>query len=147
LRMVTRSSRANCRADTQVYLLDTLGELPMFYSTAAVAFVGGSLVPVGGHNLLEPAALGVPIITGPYNFNAEEVAEQLIAAGGASAVRSREELAPTVLELLDDAALRVHRGQIAQRFVRENRGALERLLQLVRPLLDARRESSARSAP
>jgi 3-deoxy-D-manno-octulosonic-acid transferase len=147
LRMVTRSSGVHCRADTQVYVLDTLGELPMFYATAAVAFVGGSLVPVGGHNLLEPAALGVPIITGPYNFNAQEVADQLIAAGGASALRKGEELAPTVLELLDDAELRSQRGQIAQRFVRENRGALERLLQLVRPLLDARQNSSARSAP
>jgi 3-deoxy-D-manno-octulosonic-acid transferase len=138
LAFVTRSSGEPCRADTLVYLLDTLGELPMFYAASDVAFVGGSLVPVGGHNLLEPAALGVPIITGPHNFNAEEVAELLVDAGGARALRGAAELAPAVLELLGDAGLRERTGRIAQRCVLENRGALERLLALVRPLLVAR---------
>jgi 3-deoxy-D-manno-octulosonic-acid transferase len=144
--LVTRSSGAACTADTQVFLLDTLGELAMFYAAADVAFVGGSLVPVGGHNLLEPAALGVPIITGPYNFNAEEVAELLTAAGGACTVRGAAELAPTVLELLDDRALREQRGRLAQRFVQNNRGALARLLQLMRPLLDGGLRGGAASA-
>jgi len=144
--LVSRSSGRQCDARTHVFLLDTLGELPVFYSAAALAFVGGSLVPVGGHNLLEPAALGVPIITGPYNFNAEEVAEQLLAAGGARAIRDGSELATAVLELLDDSELRMHRGLIAQNFVRANRGALERLLQLVRPLLGPP-QSGAPAAP
>jgi 3-deoxy-D-manno-octulosonic-acid transferase len=146
LELVTRSSGESCGASTRLYLLDTLGELPTFYAAASVAFVGGSLVPVGGHNLLEPAALGVPIITGPYNFNAEEVAELLVAAGGATLLRDGAELAPAVIELLDDPALRERRGQIALRFVQENRGALERLLALVRPLLDHGRAAGASSA-
>jgi 3-deoxy-D-manno-octulosonic-acid transferase len=146
LGFVTRSSGAPCDAKTQVFLLDTLGELPAFYAAASVAFVGGSLVPVGGHNLLEPAALGVPIITGPYNFNAQEVADMLVAAGGASRLRNGAELGPTVIELLDDPALRERCGQIAQRFVQDNRGALERLLALVRPLLDAEPCAGAASA-
>jgi 3-deoxy-D-manno-octulosonic-acid transferase len=133
--VVTRSSGAACLPSTLVYLLDTLGELPMFYAASDVAFVGGSLVPVGGHNLLEPAALGLPILTGPYNFNAEEIAELLVAAGGAARLREAGELAPAVLELLGDAELRRRRGEHARRVVQDNRGALERLLQLVRPLL------------
>ena len=137
LELVTRSSGQSCRASTQVYLLDTLGELAMFYGCAAVAFVGGSLVPVGGHNLLEPAASGVPILTGPHNFNAEEVAERLVAAGGASIVSNGHELTERVLELLDAPGLRAERGGRALRFVQENRGALARLIGLVRPLLDA----------
>ena len=67
------------RRDCEVLLLDTLGELLDFYAAADVAFVGGSLVAVGGHNLLEPAALGVPILTGPHNFNSEDIARLLIA--------------------------------------------------------------------
>jgi 3-deoxy-D-manno-octulosonic-acid transferase len=133
--LVTRSSGATCRATTQVYLLDTLGELVTFYDCAAVAFVGGSLVPVGGHNLLEPAASGVAILTGPHNFNAEEVAERLIAAGGAAIVKDVRELSASVLELLERPELRADRGARALRFVQENRGALARLLDLVHPLL------------
>ena len=146
LELATRSSGEPCGAAKQVFLLDTLGELPSFYAAAAVAFVGGSLVPIGGHNLLEPAALGVPIITGPYNFNAEEVADMLVASGGARRLRDGGELGPAVIELLDDPALREQRGQTAQRFVQDNRGALERLLALVRPLLDAGRSAGAASA-
>ena len=67
-------------------LLDSLGELLDFYAAADVAFVGGSLVPIGGHNLLEPAALGVPILTGPNNSNSAEVARLLIARGAAEVV-------------------------------------------------------------
>ena len=71
------------RPDAQVLLVDTVGELAALYAAADVAFVGGSLVPVGGHNLLEPAALGVPVITGPYNANSKEIARLLVETGGA----------------------------------------------------------------
>ncbi len=70
---VARSSRQQATERTEVLLLDTLGELMTFYAIADVAFVGGSLVPIGGHNLLEPAALGLPILTGPHNFNGEDI--------------------------------------------------------------------------
>ena len=78
---VARTSGAAATADTQVFLLDTLGELPPFYAAGDVAFVGGSLVPIGGHNLLEPAALGLPILAGPHNFNSADIAKLLIERG------------------------------------------------------------------
>ena len=66
---------------TRVLLGDTMGELMMFYAAADVAFVAGSLVPIGGHNLLEPASVGLPVLTGPHNFNGEEIAQLLVDAG------------------------------------------------------------------
>ena len=118
-----------------VYLVDSLGELPMFYAAADVAFVGGSLVPIGGHNLLEPAALALPVLTGPHNFNAEDVAELLLAVGALEVVDDQQELARVVARLLADPASRQARGACAKRVVAESGGALERLLGLIRPLL------------
>jgi 3-deoxy-D-manno-octulosonic-acid transferase len=121
--------------DCQVLLLDSLGELLDFYAAADVAFVGGSLVPVGGHNLLEPAALGVPILTGPNNFNSEEIARLLIARGAAEVVRSAGELGARVSALLADAAARERMGAAGRASVDGNRGALAKLLALIEPLL------------
>lgn len=137
LRTVVRSSGKPCGADTDVYLVDTLGELILFYAASHVAFVGGSLVPIGGHNLLEPAALGVPMITGPHNFNAQEIADLLVDCGAARKVADTRELAVTVNLLLADPDLRVQIGARAHAAVQANRGALDRLLALVAPLLDA----------
>jgi len=127
------ADRAGAAGD--VLLLDTLGELLDFYAAADLAFVGGSLVPVGGHNLLEPAALGVPILTGPYNFNAEEIAQLLIARGAAEVVHNADELGGRVSALLADAAARAHMGAQARASLDANRGALSKLLQLIEPLL------------
>src|SRR6202008_3505050 len=93
-----------------VLLLDSLGELLEFYAAADVAFVGGSLVPIGGHNLLEPAALGVPILTGPHNSNGAEVARLLIERGAAEIVHSAQELGTRVSALLSDPAQRARIG-------------------------------------
>ena len=135
LRYVRRSAAAACRADTQVLLVDTLGELVQFYAAADVAFVGGSLVPIGGHNLLEPAALGIPIVTGPHNFNGEEIASMVIDVGAAEVVHDAAGLREAVQRLLDDAAERARRGAIGRDVVDRNRGALARLLGLVDPVL------------
>src|SRR6202034_406091 len=78
-----RSAVALVRADADVLLVDTMGELTALYAAADAAFVGGSLVPVGGHNLLEPAVLGVPVVTGPHTANAKDIARLLIEQGGA----------------------------------------------------------------
>lgn len=130
-----RSSGLPPAASDPVYLVDSLGELPMFYAAADVAFVGGSLVPIGGHNLLEPAALALPVLSGPHNFNAEDIAELLLAAGALEIVDDHEQLARAVTALLADAALRQQRGAWAKRVVADSGGALERLLALIRPLL------------
>ncbi|MEQ8205589.1 MAG: lipid IV(A) 3-deoxy-D-manno-octulosonic acid transferase, partial [Woeseia sp.] len=92
LAFVTRTSGQDCMADTTVFLLDTMGELPLFYAASDVAFVGGTLVPVGGHNLLEPASLGVPVVTGPYLFNTQEIANMFAAVGASLIVEDAKEL-------------------------------------------------------
>jgi 3-deoxy-D-manno-octulosonic-acid transferase len=119
----------------EVLLLDSLGELLEFYAAADVAFVGGSLVPVGGHNLLEPAALGLPILTGPNNFNGAEVARLLIARGAAEIVHNPQELGARVTALLSDPQERERIGARGRACVEGSRGALEKLLALIEPLL------------
>ncbi|HYM42082.1 MAG TPA: lipid IV(A) 3-deoxy-D-manno-octulosonic acid transferase [Steroidobacteraceae bacterium] len=121
--------------DVPVLLLDTLGELLDFYAAADLAFVGGSLSPVGGHNLLEPAALGLPVLTGPHNFNAPDVAQLLIARGAATVVHNAGELGAAVSGLLADGAERERIGALGRASVEGSRGALGRLLELIEPLL------------
>jgi 3-deoxy-D-manno-octulosonic-acid transferase len=116
-------SAAQC-ATTAVLLLDTFGELEGCYAAADVAFVGGSLVPVGGHNLLEPAALGVATLSGPYLGNAPEVARLLSDKGGLRIVHDAAELGAVLLELLGDAAARARLAAAGQATVSANRGAL-----------------------
>ena len=83
----------------QVLLVDTVGELGRLYAAADIAFVGGSLVPIGGHNLLEPAALGVPVIVGPYNANGPDIARAMLARGGAVEVGDANALAQELRQL------------------------------------------------
>lgn len=131
-----RSGGAQAQDDAcAVLLLDSLGELLEFYAASDVAFVGGSLVPVGGHNLLEPAALGVPILTGPHNFNAADVARLLIARGAAEVVHDPQELGARLSALLSDPEERERIGSQGRASVEGSRGALERLLALIEPLL------------
>jgi 3-deoxy-D-manno-octulosonic-acid transferase len=102
-----------------------------------VAFVGGSLVPVGGHNLLEPAALGIPVLTGPHNHNSADIAKILVEAGAAMIVKDGNELGERVAALLSNPAERARMGAAGRDAVEENRGALEKLLALIDPLLRA----------
>jgi 3-deoxy-D-manno-octulosonic-acid transferase len=137
-RFVRRSAAATSATDAScaVLLLDSLGELVDFYAAADLAFVGGSLAPIGGHNLLEPAALGVPILTGPNNSNSEEIARLLVARGAAEVVHDAAELGARVTALLGDGAARERMGAAGRACVDSNRGALEKLLALIEPLLE-----------
>jgi 3-deoxy-D-manno-octulosonic-acid transferase len=135
LRYVTRRSAAPVTSNTQVYLLDTLGELPQFYAAGDVAFVGGSLVPIGGHNLLEPAALGLPIVAGPHNFNSADIARMLIERGAVTIASQIPDVASAVSRLLADPAARARIGAIGRKAVDDNRGAVGRLMQFLGPLL------------
>ncbi len=117
--------------DCQVLLLDTLGELMDFYAAADVAFVGGSLVPVGGHNLLEPAALGLPLLSGPHQGNSPEVARVLAQGGALSIVEDAEQLAGTLQALFASPALRQQQGRKARAALEQHRGALQRVLALL----------------
>jgi 3-deoxy-D-manno-octulosonic-acid transferase len=126
-----------------VLLADTVGELALLYACADVAFVGGSLVPIGGHNLLEPAALGVPVLTGPSYRNSEEIAQLLLARGAALPVNSAAELAAALQRLLADSAERRRIGSIGQEIVAANRGSVARLMLLIEPWLPAAHPSPA----
>ncbi|CAL1241648.1 3-deoxy-D-manno-octulosonic acid transferase [Candidatus Methylocalor cossyra] len=131
---VRRRSEARS-GDADVFLLDTVGELRGFYGSADVAFVGGSLVARGGHNVLEPAAAGVPVLFGPHVFNFAEIARQLVASGGAIPVRDATELAHWTARLLAEPERRTELGAKGRRFVEENRGALARVSELIAGLL------------
>jgi 3-deoxy-D-manno-octulosonic-acid transferase len=130
-----RSRGETCAAQTEVLLGDTMGELMAFYAAADVAFVGGSLVKVGGHNLLEPAALKVPMIIGPNNYNAQDIADLFIDTGTAFVAHDERELAGAVVSLLNDPAERTRLGDQAEAMIHDSRGALDRLLGLLAPLL------------
>jgi len=132
--LVTRSSGARCTAQTRVFLGDSMGELTMLYAAADVAFVAGSLERIGGHNLLEPAALGVPSLTGPHNFNAPDIAELLVEQGATQVVPDAAGIAREVVRLLGDPAERQRRGSLALAALENNRGAVRRLFALVEPL-------------
>lgn len=128
---LARRSRGEAGATCDLYLGDTMGELPMLLAAADVAFIGGSLVPVGGHNPLEAAALGVPVAMGPYHFNFAEITRRLVAGEGACLVADGNALAQVLVGWLADAAERTRVGENGRRFVAANRGALERLIALV----------------
>ena len=123
-----RSTSETPTEKTQVFLLDTLGELPMFYAASQVAFVGGSLVPIGGHNLLEPAALSIPILVGPHTFNAPEISEMLEEVGALEGVRTQGDFQTSITSLLKDPALAKSAGSAGREVVAENFGALDKLL-------------------
>jgi 3-deoxy-D-manno-octulosonic-acid transferase len=128
-------------ADTAVLLVDTIGELAALYASADVAFVGGSLVPIGGHNLLEPAALALPVLTGPSHFNSKEIALLLLRRGAALQVADPKELAAALQRLLDEPAERRRIGSIGKDIVESNRGSVDRLLTLIEPSLPAAHRS------
>ncbi len=132
-----RTDRRMPDAANQVLLLDTLGELAAFYAAADLAFVGGSLVPVVGHNLLEPAALGRAPISGPATFNAPGVAARLAEAGALVTVRDAGELAARLAALFADPAARALAGAHARAVIAANQGALARVLVLAEALLGA----------
>ncbi len=133
--MVRRSSGALPAADQQVLVGDTMGELVFLYACADLAFVGGSLVPNGGHNYLEPAALGLPVLSGPHRFNFTEISELLEGAGALQVVADETALAVAVQQWLQDSPARQRAGQAGQAVVADNQGALERLLQGIYRLL------------
>jgi 3-deoxy-D-manno-octulosonic-acid transferase len=133
---VRRSTGDDCTMDTEVFIGDSMGELPVFYAAADIAFVGGSLVQVGGHNLLEPAALGKPVLSGPYTYNAEDIARLLQDAGAARIVTDADELGEAVINLLGDPGECQRIGALGRAVVDSNRGALDRLLTLIAPLVD-----------
>lgn len=130
-----RRSLGEVAGDADVFLVDTLGELRLFYAAADIAFVGGSLVPVGGHNVLEPALAGVPVLFGPHMFNFDEAGRLLIEAGGAVRVKDASGLAAQVDSLLGDSERAARMGENGRAFVEAGRGALRRVEEALAGLL------------
>jgi 3-deoxy-D-manno-octulosonic-acid transferase len=131
LQLVKRSEKRPCDPLTNVFLGDTMGELLLFYAAADVAFVGGSLVPVGGHNILEPAMLGLPVLFGRYIFHFSEAGERLLETGAAWQITDAEDIASTACGLLADKLLARTAGEKGRAMVWANRGALQALLAIV----------------
>ena len=120
----------------EVLILDTIGELERIYGIAKISFVGGSLIPVGGHNLLEPASFGRPVLFGPHTDNFVLMSQLLVEAGGGRRVRDGEDLFETMKGLLSDPEQSNRMGRKAKKFVETSRGALERVMENIKGCLD-----------
>ena len=144
LRIGVRSSDGAPPPGSQVFLLDTLGEMNAYYAAADVAFVGGSIARVGGHNLLEPAAFGLPVVTGPHLFQTRDTARLLGEAGALFRVHDAKELAGRLARLLDSELAQRSAGEAARNCLAAGEDVLKETLGLIEPLLPVRK---ARSAP
>lgn len=133
LAAMTRRSALQPTAD--VLLLDTIGELARVYRHATAAFIGGSLVPTGGHNPIEPAAVGVPVCFGPHMSNFREIASVFLRNGAAAEVKSAEDVAAFMKMMIADPRARQEMGERGRRTVGENRGAAERTARRIVELL------------
>ncbi len=121
-----RSSGEVMPSNGDAFLIDTIGELARSYRLARVAFIGGSLVPTGGHNPLEPAVWGVPVLSGPHVHNFQEVYDEMTKAGGARLVANSSELKVATKAWLDEPELAAAAGNVGRTVVERNRGATAR---------------------
>lgn len=132
---IKRTENRSFSSEYSVYILDTLGELQLHYAASQVAFVGGSLVNTGGQNMMEPASLALPVISGPHTYNFTEVTQLLSENDALVVVSNAEDLATKVSALLSDANHRHNIGEKGRKVIEENKGNLKRLMQIIRPYL------------
>jgi 3-deoxy-D-manno-octulosonic-acid transferase len=118
-----------------VYLLDAIGHLAKFYSVATVAFVGGTLAPIGGHNIVEPFTYSVPVIAGPHLHKTKDVAEALISRNALTVVQDEKELSEQLERLLKDPQLRQDLGRRGHDWLKESQGAVDRALTMIKNLI------------
>jgi 3-deoxy-D-manno-octulosonic-acid transferase len=135
-RAIRRTELPAENQEYNVFILNTLGELGQVYGLADVAFVGGSLASIGGHNVLEPAFFGMPVLFGPYTYNFAAMSQLLIKCGGGKMVADESELLHAMVELLGKKNKREQMGERAKRFVEQNQGALERVIGILKPYLE-----------
>ena len=138
--VVRRSENKNCDAGTDVFVGDSLGELLVFYAAADVTFVGGSLVQTGGHNILEPAAIGLPVVTGLHVFNFAEISKAMCETGALLQVENTEQLATVVIDLLTHSEKCQTMGKEGKELVLKKRGSLDCLIKLVQPYIENNRK-------
>jgi 3-deoxy-D-manno-octulosonic-acid transferase len=138
LKTLQRTDRGVYKGDSYaVMVLNSIGELGRIYGLADVSFVGGSMVPVGGHNLLEPAVFGCPVLFGVHTHNFVLMSQLIIEVGGGKRVRDAEELFDTVKELLSNKEKSRDMGVRAKEFVEKNSGALERVMKKLGEYIEA----------
>jgi 3-deoxy-D-manno-octulosonic-acid transferase len=137
LSVVTRSSKIPVLNNTQVYLGDSMGEMMVLLGAADICFIAGSLIgdKVGGHNLLEAAALKKPILNGPSYFNFKQITEQLVALGACKICQNSNEIAVSLNELFNDRTICQEQGDIASDFVKQNQGALLKTAQTMQEII------------
>ncbi len=135
LNCALRSSASTIPEDTEVFIGDSLGEMYSYYSVCDIAFVGGSLVDTGCHNVLEPAAMAVPILVGPSQFNFSEICSRLEKVSGLITVRNENELSEKIIELLFDRCKRLQMGEAAREEILSNQNSLPTLTKIVEELL------------
>lgn len=121
--------------ETRILLGDSMGEMFMYYAACDLTFIGGSLEKLGGQNLIEPCAVGKPVLIGPHTFNFEAITEDAIKAGAAIRIQSAKELMEQANRLLSNPDLRHNMGQVARQFAEHQHGATERTIQLLAPLV------------
>lgn len=136
IRYRRRSEHGPVGAECQALLGDSMGEMFAYYGACDLAFIGGSLLPLGGQNLIEACALGKPVLIGPHTFNFEEAARQAIQHGAAQRVADVAQLADAIRHLIGDDRLRAAMGANGLAFTQTNRGAAEKTLQVLRKFLD-----------
>ena len=137
LRLGRRSKNDLLTGEMQVYLGDSMGEMMSYYRLASIAFVGGSLVNTGCQNVLEPAAFGIPVVTGPSQFNFATICRQLEAESALRTVANEKELADFLIDLIPDWARQAEMGRRGKALVEDNQDSLPALLSLLEPLLAA----------
>ncbi|HCU89551.1 MAG TPA: 3-deoxy-D-manno-octulosonic acid transferase [Gammaproteobacteria bacterium] len=126
-----KSCGDSCPPESAIYLVDSMGELPSFYAASDVAFVGGSMRPFGGHNVLEPAALGIPVVVGRYTYNFTEIVGMLSAVGALTVAENQIALGNCIEEWFRNSESRDLAGAAGRRMVAENKGAIGRVVRMI----------------
>ncbi|MFZ2725205.1 MAG: lipid IV(A) 3-deoxy-D-manno-octulosonic acid transferase [Methylococcaceae bacterium] len=142
-KLITKSSNQLCQSDTDIYLLDSIGELKLFYATADISFVGGSLVDIGGHNILEPAAIGTPIVFGQYMRNFKAIAEAILNQQAAVQCFDLKAIEQSVLNLYHNETSRKTLANNAKAFITQHQGVINKLADIFIMELNNRRSGFA----
>jgi 3-deoxy-D-manno-octulosonic-acid transferase len=135
LQVILRTSGQACTEETDVYLADTIGELKMLYAAADVAFVGGSMVNIGGHNVLEPAVIGIPVMFGCYMSNFKVIADGLLNAKAAIQCENQSQLRDAILKLYQQPDYRQVLTANAKSFIHQNQGSIAKIIALLNNVL------------
>ena len=138
LKVVMRTRAVLPTVETDVYIADTMGELKMLYAAADVAFVGGSMVATGGHNILEALVAGVPVLFGPFMFNFKEIVRNALSHQAAIQCQDKEELMTAVKTMYEQPSYRAAFVEKGKAFVRQNQGALERISAILALAIDVK---------